>query len=131
MEYAKQQSFYLEKDRIDPELKFTHCDVVKFIRDFLKEFRPLSDMLISDIYKYIFRVKQIKEGDGTASQKSPRSPKSEEKKEETLKTEGNEEVKQKPLSKNSDDNSLIDEQDNDEKYKTPEEIKKRFLFRCV
>jgi hypothetical protein len=131
MEYAKQQSFYDEKDRIDPDLKFTHCDVVKFIRDFLKEFRPLSDMLISDIYKYIFRVKQIKEGEPAASPKSPRSPKSEEQKEEILQTEGNEEVKQDPLSKDADDNNLTDDQDDDEKYKTPEEIKKRFLFRCV
>lgn len=127
----------METDRNNPDLKFTHYNVVNFIREFMKEFRPLSDMIISDLYQYIFRIKQIKE-EINEETTLPKSHSLETQKEEIKSSGGglneenqNKEATEEPISPNTNDINKVDEQDNDEEYKTPEQIKKRFLFRCV
>ena len=40
-EYAKEKKYLAVIDQGDPDIKFSHNDIVNFFRDYLKEFRPL------------------------------------------------------------------------------------------
>lgn len=41
MEYAKKNGHLAKKDYGDPDVKFSHNDVINFFREYLKDFRPL------------------------------------------------------------------------------------------
>lgn len=127
LEYSKDKLFSL-KDRNDPNLKLTQESVIIYIRDYLREFRPLSDLLINDMDNYVFRVKKVAEVPQEKDPKSPRSPKQEAKTE--FEKNNVDEVNEK-AKEEINLNLEIKEDDDDSQLNSPEDIKKRYLFRCM
>lgn len=139
MEYAKQNNFIDESERSDPYLILKHDDVVGFLRNYLKEFRPFTDMIINGLHSVIFRIKQPKTSEeeelkaepGTTSPKSLSPTRKAETEEVDFGQNGNNEEPTSPIQPMYDDAAYNREDEEDDTLiQDPEELRKRFLFRC-
>ncbi|CAI2359026.1 unnamed protein product [Moneuplotes crassus] len=139
LQYAKEKEFLAEKDLSDPEINFPHNDIINFLREYLKDFRPLCDMIISQMSTYIFRVMlpKVPEGEGEGepeaegdNHEETKNENKDENREGGQEGEQQEEENQEPQLP-SDLQEEIDDQDDDSNITDPLEIKKRFLFRCI
>lgn len=58
IEFANQQSFIKEADKRKTDTALKHEQVIIFLKEYLKEFRPLTDVVISDMHAYVYKEKQ-------------------------------------------------------------------------
>lgn len=71
-----------ELDRPKYTLRFEHDKILIFLRDYMKEFRPLTDIIVSEMDQYVYREvpkpeepEEVKEEE-SKSPKSPKTPQS-------------------------------------------------------
>ena len=62
VDFIKTNNYVSDLERQNPEMKLKHEQVIIYLKDYLKEFRPLTDIVISDMHSYTFRQRKPKVG---------------------------------------------------------------------
>ena len=65
MEFAKSNQYVSDLDRQKPDMRLKHEHVIIFLKDYLKEFRPYTDLVISDLDQYVFHEKRAVQGNSS------------------------------------------------------------------
>jgi hypothetical protein len=135
--YALEKGFFKESDRNNPDLTLSHHDVIEFLRLYLKEFRPLTDLIISQMNTIVFRIRQLKHPE-ESEKKEQLNPKHQ----ASLRSQNNdEEEEEKEKMKEENPNEALDETpqvtkyevegDDDSEINDPNHLKKRYIFRNI
>ena len=122
-----------EHERSNPNLNFRLEQILLFLRDYLKEFRPFTDILISNISEYSFRIRQVRpKTEEDQNKVHPHSHNEETKVGEVSSPKSQTNDKQNPADMIPEDtdppNPYFEEPEEQNEPKTPEEKNKRFLY---
>ena len=122
-----------EHERSNPNLNFRLEQILLFLRDYLKEFRPFTDILISNISEYSFRIRQVRpKTEEDQNKVHPHSHNEEIKVGEVSSPKSQTNDKQNPADTIPEDtdppNPYFEEPEEQNEPKTPEEKNKRFLY---